>query len=393
MQFPKNFYFGAATAAHQVEGGNRNDWTEWEKTNAQRLAAEAEPKFKHVAVWDDVKIQAQDPENYISGKATNHYHRFEEDFDIAARLGHNAHRFSIEWARVEPEEGKFDEREIAHYQNVIMALRERKIEPFVTLWHFTLPQWFSKMGGFLHPDASRLFARYCAHVVSALGGMARFFFTMNEPEIYASNAYWKGVWPPQKKGLGAYLRVNKALMRAHNAAYAVIKKSIPSCTVGIVKDNIHFQGLLAPLARWWWNHRFLQKTRFDCIGLNYYFGGCDTKQKSDMDWSVCPEGIYRVLQELHRYTKPVYITENGVADMRDAMRADFIKNHVEQTAKAIRAGVDVRGYFYWSLLDNFEWDKGFWPRFGLVEIDYKTFERKIRPSAWEYARLIKDSRQ
>src|SRR3989344_5295476 len=132
-RFPENFYWGSATSAHQVEGGNRNDWTEWEKANADRLAKEAERKFGYLPNWPEIKEQAQNPKNYISGRACEHYNRYEEDFDIAKSLRHNAHRFSIEWSRIEPEEGKWDEKEIEHYRQVVRALRSRGLEPFVTL--------------------------------------------------------------------------------------------------------------------------------------------------------------------------------------------------------------------------------------------------------------------
>ncbi len=144
LEFPKNFYWGAATSSHQVEGNNRNDWSEWEKSGDRIKDLEKRGLIKKYGL-----------ENYISGQACDHYNRFREDFDIAKSLGHNAHRFSIEWSRVEPEEGKFDEKEIEHYRQVILALKERGIEPFVTLWHWTVPVWFAQKGGWLNKDAPR----------------------------------------------------------------------------------------------------------------------------------------------------------------------------------------------------------------------------------------------
>ena len=165
FQFPKGFYWGSATSAHQVEGDNVNDWSEWEKENAERLAKEAENKFGHLPNWSDIKEQAQSPQNYISGRACDHYNRYEEDFDIAKSLGHNAHRFSIEWSRIEPEEGKFNEKEIEHYRKVIKALKKRDIEPFVTLWHWTLPIWLADKGGVRNKKFILYFGRYVSKIV------------------------------------------------------------------------------------------------------------------------------------------------------------------------------------------------------------------------------------
>lgn len=362
LNFPKNFYWGAATSSHQVEGGNRNDWEEF----------------------------------MPAGKACDHYNRYEEDFDIAKQLGHNAHRFSIEWSRIEPEEGKFDEKEIKHYQKVIDALRKRGIEPFVTLWHWTLPLWIRDIGGWENKKTVDYFLRYVDKILSAQGGLksVQYFITLNEPEIFASNSYLKGVWPPQNKCLRSYFKVFRNLIEAHRRAYKIIKENNPEAKTGIAKNNIYFEGRALFLIDWWWNGYFLNKIKNyqDFIGLNYYFHRCFPKNKneiiSDLGWEIYPEGIYHVLKDLKKYGLPVYITENGVADAQDEKREKFIKEHLYWVHRAIQEGVDVYGYFYWSLLDNFEWDKGFWPRFGLVEVDYKTMERKIRPSALEYKKII-----
>lgn len=163
LEFPKNFYWGSATSAHQVEGNNHNDWTEWELKNAKRLVEKAR-QSPPTGGWPDYILNKYpnplQEENYISGRACDHYNRFREDFDIAKSLGHNAHRFSIEWSRIEPEEGKFNEKEIEHYRQVISALKERGIEPFVSLWHWTNPIWFAKRGGWLNKNSPKYFERY-----------------------------------------------------------------------------------------------------------------------------------------------------------------------------------------------------------------------------------------
>jgi len=399
------FYFGAATSSHQVEGGNHNDWSEWELKTAGKKALSAKNKK-----WPDYIADSypspKSEENYISGIACDHYHQYEKDFDIAKSLGHNAHRFSIEWSRIEPEEGKFDEKEIEHYRRVIHALRARGLEPFVTLWHWVVPVWFAKKDGWENRENIHCFARYTEKIVSELGNDVNFWITLNEPEVNTSMAYISGTWPPQKKSLIVYWRVMHNLIRGHRLAHRIIKEKFPGANIGIAKNNFFFESAGNPINKfkkacsdWWWNHYFLNRIR-DCqdfIGLNHYFhrkyGPSQNKMTfdiTDINWEIYPEGIYHVLKDLARYKKPVYITENGVADVRDAYRETFIRGTLGWIKKAMGEGVDIRGYFHWSLLDNFEWANGFWPRFGLVAVDYKTLERKIRPSAFVYKKMIED---
>ncbi len=408
LKFPKGFFFGSSTSSHQVEGYGNNDWSEWEKLNAERLAEDAKCE-----AWPDYILNSYpsplDPQNYISGKACDHYHRFEEDFDIAKRLGHNAHRMSVSWSKVEPEEGKFDEAALEHYHQVAKALRDRGMEPFVTLWHWPLPLWLVKKGGWEHRRSPEYFARYVDRVVRTLDEHIKFWVTLNEPEIYVSHGYFQGDWPPGKRSSVRSFRVIHRLMKAHRKAYAAIKNVDASLQVGFATNNTHFKSYggalnnaLCFFANALWNHLTFWHTKgtFDFIGLNYYFHQTvdwrgrhfGTKIISDVGWQIDPEGLYHVLVDLKRYKKTVYILENGIADIRDEYRAAFIESHLEWTKKAMEEGVPVQGYFYWSLLDNFEWSKGFWPRFGLVEIDYRTLERKIRPSAWEFKKIIEQSR-
>jgi len=376
--FPPGFFFGAATSGYQVEGGNKNDWTKWPRGDA--------------------------------GKACDHYNRFEADFDLAMSLSHNAHRFSLEWSRIEPEEGKFDEAELAHYAQVFKALKSRGLEPFVTLWHFTLPLWFVESGGWLNRKSVSYFERYVKKVAETYHSAGvKFWVTVNEPDIYALNSYYRGKWPPGKTGIFRYWIVRRKLIKAHKAAYAVIKKNVPYAEIGIAKNNSYFEfsgfnlwnKILKSLANKFWNHYFLNQTKEqqDFIGLNYYFHSRvnwmlnrnENKSVSDIGWEIYPEGLYHVLMDLKRYGKPIYVTENGLADAEDKKREIFIKDHLEWASRAMKDGVRLRGYFHWSLLDNFEWDKGFAPRFGLVEVDYKTMKRKVRPSAKGYKKLIESS--
>ena len=399
ISFPKNFYWGAATASYQVEGWNEN--TDW----AQAAKDGKVPK---------------------AGRLADHYHRYEEDFDIAKELGHNAHRFSIEWARIEPEEGKFDYEEIEHYRQVLQALRKRKIEPFITLWHFTLPLWFANRGGFERNDSPQVFARYCAFVTKELGDLCTHFSTINEPNVWAGHGWLYGAWPPFKRArilgkklgkddgstrrVGAiaknrhvltYFKVERNLVRAHIEAYNAIKSACPEIQVSVVKHVRWFTSdgrisnrIKAAVMQYLQSGRYMKKIHrhLDEIGLNYYrvtkFGDNKNYLKTDMNWDAFPSGIYGALLTLKKYKKPVFVSEAGLADADDDMRAQYLQIQIAHTAKAIQAGVDVRGHMYWSLIDNYEWALGVDKKFGLVHVNYQTLERTIRPSALVYKKII-----
>ncbi len=397
-QFPDDFFWGAASASYQVEGGIEN--TDWAKA-------------------------AREGRVPMCGVACDHYNRYEEDFDLAKSLGHSAHRLSIEWARIEPEEGKFDLEAIEHYKKVCAALQKRGMHPGITLWHFTLPLWFSESGGFERKDAPEIFARYCAFVVDHLKDFCHHYSTMNEPIVFASNGWLRGTWPPFKRfslidsvaitnsgrqhetsttGLFTYFRVVRNLIRAHNAAYDAIKHVLLASDVSVVKHVILFHSnknpfnrLLAKLLNWQWTHYFMTRVyrKCDSIGLNYYFhrkfGDTATYEKTDMDWDIYPEGIEDSLMMLWRYKKPLYVAESGLADARDKYRGDYITRQVQAVWRALQRGVDVRGHFYWSLLDNYEWALGFEKRFGLIEVDYATQKRTIRPSAQVYRKICEEN--
>jgi beta-glucosidase len=409
LKFPKGFLWGAATSAHQVEGETKNDWTQWEKKNAKRLAREAKTEW---ADWQQEKFPEMfDPKNYISGRACDHYKHFEEDLDIAKSLNLNAFRISIEWSRIEPKEGKFDEKEIEHYRKVLKAIRALGMEPFVTLWHWTNPTWLAKIGGPASRKFSFYFSRYAKHVVESLENTVNFWITLNEPTSVIANSYVKGIWPPQKKSLCATMRVYKNLSKAHNESYKTIKRISPKSKVGFsniipffepFNKNSLFDKITTKIFKYFSVDKFWNLTQGcnDFLAVQYYFhnrikfpGLRKNKNESvsDLGWEIYPKGIYHILRNLKKYNLPVYVTENGLADAKDTKRKKFIKEHLQFIFAAIRHGVDVRGYFHWSLLDNFEWDKGFWPRFGLVEVDYKTMKRKIRPSALEYAKICKSN--
>ena len=391
LQFPTGFLWGAATSSHQVEGDNLNDWTVWEKENAQRLAEEANFYFGHFSNWPQIKDKAQNPANYISGQACDHYHNYEKDFDLIKDLDQNAYRFSLEWSRIEPAQGVFDKKEIEHYRQMLLALKQRNIKPFVTLWHWTNPLWLRKEGGWLNKKAPKYFEQYVKEVIRNLGDLADFWITINEPMVYVKNHL--GVnYSDGKKGFISKIEVIKNLIIAHKKAYQAIHQFSEQKKAGISQHCVFFEGwLLNKIAGYFINYYFLNRIKKyqDFIGLNYYsnknFFKKNKNEVSDLGWEICPKGIYYILKDLKKYQKPVYITENGLADADDSRRSKFIIEHLFWTYKAILEKVDVRGYFHWSLLDNFEWDRGFWPRFGLYAIDYQNQQRTIRPSARLYS--------
>lgn len=397
-------------SAHQGEGNNRHsDWWAWEAAG---------------------KVREK------SGAACEHYERYQADFELAKAIGHNAHRFSIEWSRLEPEQGRWDEQAIAHYQDVIRALRERDLEPIVTLFHFTSPRWFSEQGGWRHPKAIERFGRYVERVLEALGSSVRYWITFNEPMIYIYQGYVAGVWPPGQRSWTAAFSVFERLLHAHTLAYHMIHARLsdrePPPMVGIAKHMIVFHSCNPNswkdrLARWvrhsYFNgvvaeafqrghllprfrlatKRTIHRRYLDFIGLNYYtrdfvhfkgwswgklFGEVcslthhrDAGVRNSLGWEVYPEGIYECLKQLSRSKLPILVTENGMCTNDDAQRTPFIQQHLREVARAMEEGAPVFGYLYWSLLDNYEWHEGFAPRFGLVDVDYQTQARQIRPSA------------
>lgn len=378
LKFPNGFLWGTSTSAYQVEGGiENNDWS---------------------------KV-------YPAGLACDHYHRFQDDFDLIKKLNQNAYRFSIEWSRIEPEEGKFNKKEIEHYLKVSQSLKSRGIKTMVTLHHFTLPVWLAKIGGFSNKKSISYFSRFAKKVFLEYQNLVDFWIIFNEPLIYSSKSYLEGAWPPRKRNLNLFLKVLRNQITVHKKIYQDFHNIKSDAKVGIAKNNIYFEpaNRRSPLdkfsvflASYFWNEYFLNRIRnhLDFIGLNYYFHNKikfpwrnknENKNISDIGCEIYPEGIYYVLKELQKYNLPIYITENGIADGKDKLRANFIKEHLFWIHKAIKEGVDVRGYFHWSLMDNFEWEKSFGPKFGLVEIDYKTLERKPRQSAFYYAQVCEDN--
>ena len=409
LEFPKNFLWGAATSSHQVEGGQHNDWSEWEETNAEQLAHEASSRWGHIPGWTEkFEQEASQPENYISGKACDHWNRYEEDFDILQELHLNAYRFSIEWSRVEPQEGQFDEAALEHYQRMIQALRKRNIEPFVTLWHWSNPLWIKDIGDWSNPKTVQHFLRYVEKVAHTLRPI-HYWIPVNEPNIHTMYAYFLGKQPPGKKNIFSAILAFFHILSAHKQAAHIIRSHVPNAKIGMANSVICFEPKNTSILTLWmtracrylWNTYPFVHTRNanDFLGVNYYSRqliGVGPKRvkddcpQSDLGWSIYPEGILSVIRDLAPLKLPIYITENGLADAFDTKRTDFIHEHLAYIHRAItEEGADIRGYFHWSLLDNNEFVelRGNWPRFGLVAVDHATQKRTIRPSARAYANI------
>ena len=424
LHFPKDFKWGCATSPYQTEGDNtHSDWWVWEQGEG------------HIAGGQR------------SGKACDWWgDGFLADLDWMARLNNNAHRMGVEWSRVEPDEGRYDDAAIDRYRFMLKSMRERGIEPMVTLHHFSNPIWIAERGGWESPDILRLFERYVDKVVSSLKDLCEAWITVNEPTVYAALGYLQALlqdsvrhqttFPPGKNDPDLMLAVGENLMLAHAGAYHTIHRLQSEARVGIAHamqqlDPLNPRSLLD---RWAlrqhdrftnqsvldavFSGRILRRVgsrrvralrdTVDFIGLNYYarelvafdrrspqtlFGR--RVQNPDGEFSdknygeVYPRGLYRLLRRLKRTGKPIYITENGLPDHDDDRRPAFLVNHLKQAWHAINENVPVMGYYHWTLTDNFEWAEGWNLRFGLVELDPDTQRRSLRRSGELYAEVCK----
>lgn len=410
--FPEQFFWGASTASYQVEGSNNNQWSEWELANAKEFAQLAHTRLGWLPNWRDVRDVAQDPDNYISGRGVEHLKRYKEDFDILEKLNLNSFRFGVEWSRLEPEEGKWNKSAFDYYKRYIQELRSRNIEPFLNIWHWTMPTWFAEKGGFEKRKNLQYFERFVQKVADELLEDVTYVITINEPNVYASFSYLTGEWPPQKKNLPTFLRVYINLASAHKRAYKILKTAKPHAQIGVAAQLANIQAkhphsvldqISTKWMRYFWNWWFLNRVsrHQDFVGFNYYFtdyyrGMIKRDNPSvpvnDLGWYMEPEGLYPLLLRVwSHYKKPIIITENGVADGDDQYRQWWIEETIVAMERALSQGVKVHGYLHWSLLDNFEWKYGWWPKFGLVEVDRQNdMKRTIRPSAKWFAERIKN---
>lgn len=410
-EFPPNFFWGASTASHQVEGGTHNQWSVWELSVAKEQASTAHQRLSWLPGWEDIKKQAEDPNNYVSGRGVEHYKLYKEDFAIAKRLNLNALRFGVEWSRLEPEEDKWDEKAVAHYREYIAAMRAKGVEPFLNIWHWTLPVWFAERGGFKNRQNLKYFERFVQKIADEFASELNYIITLNEPNVFVSNSYALGNWPPQEKNWFNALFQYWHLTIAHRRAYKILKRKKPSLMIGVAAQLANIQakrphnildGLTTKAMRYVWNWWFLNRIRRkqDFVGFNYYFTDYYRHFRrdnphvpvSDLGWYMEPEGLYPLLlRTWAHYKKPIIVTENGVADAEDQYRQWWLEETVVAMEKALSEGVQLIGYFHWSLLDNFEWAYGWWPKFGLVEVDRKNgMKRNVRPSARWYAKTIEE---
>ena len=420
-KFPAGFVWGVATSAHQVEGNcGNNQWDDWEKRG---------------------RIKSRDS----LAQACDWWRNAERDFDLAQSLGVNALRLSLEWSRIEPRPGEWNNAALARYREMLKALHSRGLRPFVTLHHFTNPLWLEAKGGFGSAESVVLFERFTSRVLNELGDLCSDWTTFNEPNVYASLGYFLGEFPPGKKGRvleSAHVTYNICL--AHAAAYRAIHAVQAQAQVGWAQHFVVFKPRRpqSPLDRWLcgfihrrFNDNFFEGIRdgrapfplqflgsrldevkgtCDYVGINYY-----SRLRVGVEWrspktlfiqitvpphkpqgdcgveipygEAYPQGLRQAVEHFGSVGKPIYILENGVPDRADRIRPWLLSSIVEEMRGLLAEGIDLRGYFHWTLTDNFEWNEGWHLRFGLVELDPQTQERKPRPSAKVYADLIREN--
>lgn len=360
----------------------------------------------------ELKEKGLDYRDFVCGKACNSYKLYKEDIDLVKKLGCNIYRFGIEWSRLEPIEGEFNEEEFEHYKRVLAYAKRQGLKVMLTIWHWTNPLWLTIEGGWANKRVIKYFNRFVSQAVKELGRNVDYWVVLNEPLIHVSNGYLKAKFPPNKRSPFQAIRVFNNLVEAQKKAYRTIHRRYKNARVGFTKIGTYFEParkwcpvelLFAHLAHYFYNLLFMKKTEryFDYVGIDYYFHSRIiwrppfiknyNRKTNDMGWEIYPKGIYKVLKKFAIFKKPIIIVENGLADADDSKRADFIKEHLKYVHKAMKEGVNVAGYSHWSLLDNFEWAEGWAPKFGLFEMDRETFERKPRPSARVYSKIVKNN--
>jgi beta-glucosidase len=373
--FPPGFLWGTATAAHQVEGNNwNNDWWAWEHTPGS---------------------PCQEP----SGDACDHYHRYGDDIRLLAALGFGAYRFSLEWSRIEPEEGEFSRAALDHYRRMCAACLEHGVAPVVTFHHFTTPRWVAAQGGWTEPATADRFARFCEAATAHLGDLVDRACTLNEPNVVANFGYRWGLFPPGQRDPDLHRRANDVFVAAHRKAVAAIKSGPGNASVGLTLAMQDLQAVDGGEARRDAERRdtedgFLAAARGDdYVGVQTYtrllFGadgmrgpepGVPTTQMGYEFWPEALEATIRRAWDVTRQV-PVVVTENGIATTDDRERVAYVERALRGVLRCLADRLDVRGYFYWSLLDNFEWVFGYRPVFGLVAVDRATQVRTVKPSA------------
>jgi beta-glucosidase len=413
--FPRGFLWGTATAAHQVEGNNTNNqWWKWEQEGHTRGT---------------------------SGLATDWWGgRWKEDFDRAAEGRQNAHRLSVEWSRIQPTPDSWDEDALEHYRTMLRGLRERGMTSMITLHHFSDPLWFHEMDGWEREESAALFEKFVRKTVEALKEYCTLWCTINEPNVYALSGYVVGDFPARHRGIRVAMRVMANMLRGHAAAYRAIHEIQREARVGYA----HHHRPMVPKRSWSPLDGLMRRLRYDTfnmafpsglstgtmrspvgnfqvpeakgtqdfLGLNYY--SADTvsfhlgkprelfthgEYPAGADLSPnrlianIPTGLFDTIKwAVRTYPDlPILITENGVEDSEDSLRRRYLAQHIHQMWRAVNFNWPVKGYFYWTLVDNFEWERGWTQPFGLWGLDVETQKRTKRPSADLYAEICREN--
>lgn len=384
-KFPKNFLFGVGSSAYQTEGNNYNtDWWYAENHKPKNQKYPLEP----------------------SGVANDFWNRYSEDIDLVSELGCEVFRLSVEWSRIEPEEGSFDEEVIFHYKKILEYARSKKLKIFLTLHHFTIPLWFEAKGGFSNFNSPKYFTSYASKCVAEFRDYVEFFITINEPEVLCLLGYEFGEWPPFKKNRFLFFKTLFNLYRCHNHFSESIKDKF-NIKIGVTSNITRYQAKEARLLDIFLA-KILQeitilgslsfiKKNLDFIGLNFYqtqkVTGFKISSKcepqDEMGWYINFDSLKKILQRLKKFNLPIYITENGLADSEDKLREWYLKYMLISVSEAIsKYKVPVKGYIHWTLTDNFEWQYGYSKKFGLVAIDRKKNLKRIKRKSFAYYQII-----
>ncbi len=382
VRFPDRFSWGTSTSAYQTEGGGSNtDWWRYERAEGTHCAE-------------------------VCGDACDSWNRFEEDLDLIVELGLNSYRFSIEWARIEPHRGVTDADALAQYRRILEACHARAILPVVTLHHFTLPLWVADLGGFEYPEIASLMGAYATVVGDALGDLIGIACTVNEPNIVALMGYLIGAFPPAQSDWERFSNVNVAMRSCHVAMRDALRATPGNYPIGMPLSMNEYEALpggedLVNSIRHEMEDEYLR-----CVGDDDYLGvQCYTKivigphgrisnpegELTEMGYLFWPQSVeYTIRRAASMVDIPIFMTENGIGTDDDEQRIRYLTGALAGLANVIADGIDVRGYFQWSLLDNFEWTFGYRPKFGIVAVDRTSFERTPKPSAHWYAEATRN---
>jgi beta-glucosidase len=371
--FPEGFVWGAATAAHQVEGGNWNsDWWAWEHFPGSPCV---EP----------------------SGDACDHYHRYQDDIRLLAELGFNAYRFSLEWSRIEPEDGHFSTAALEHYKRVCEYCRDHGVTPVVTFHHFSTPRWAAHRGGWWEPSMVGWFTRYAERAAAHLGDCVGWACTINEPNIVSLMGYHAGVFPPGRNDPAVRREVDEVLIEAHRHAGAAIRAATGAPT-GLALSMAEFVAVDGGDERLEATRRRREDIYLEAVGGDDFIGVQTYSrtrvgphgdagpehgvERTQMGYEFWPTALGVTIRRAADLTGlPVLVTENGIGTDDDTRRVAYTTAALQCVQECLAEGIDVRGYIHWSLLDNFEWVLGYQPTFGLVAVDRATQERGPKPSA------------